>query len=437
MPNRMDIELTSQTPDGGWTWRAAGARQPRGSVGADLVPEGAKVGDVLRAELEIGIEGLEVVTLQASRPQERPTRHETIEIIGPERRAPDVSVALVSGARRRRQREEPEDRRWRERRGGAGGEGRRARGGAEGEGRDRGERRGVSPRRGAQGRERGPRTDERRQGAGRERRPAQTTVHRNAALAALKPEEVPVAEELLRGGLPAVRQAIEEQNARATSEGRPTVASEPLLAAAERLVPLVNLASWKDRASAAQSAGKELRLRELRAVVAASRAVALDDEGRTMSKALQQSLDQRVAALRQDWLDRLDRSMEEGRIADALETAARAPEPGTRLPAEKAVRLAQAAGAALVPEMATEEWTALLDAVVASPVRRTVKPAGIPDDDRARAAALAVAGVVPDLARQLGLPLPPPPSRRPAVRERVGAGRGARPRGGGAPADAS
>ena len=52
------------------------------------------------------------------------------------------------------------------------------------------------------------------------------------------------------------------------------------MAIAEQLLPLVNLASWKDRATTAQPAGKELRLRELRAVVAASRTVTLDDEGR-------------------------------------------------------------------------------------------------------------------------------------------------------------
>src|SRR5208283_320869 len=36
-----------------------------------------------------------------------------------------------------------------------------------------------------------------------------STVHRNAMLAELRPEQIPVAEQLLRGGLQAVRQAIE------------------------------------------------------------------------------------------------------------------------------------------------------------------------------------------------------------------------------------
>ena len=53
----------------------------------------------------------------------------------------------------------------------------------------------------------------------------------------------------------------------------------------------------------------------------------------------------------------------------------------------------------------------LLDAVVASPVRRTVKPAGIPDDEVAQQAARHAAGSVPALAKLLGLRIPPPPPR--------------------------
>ena len=34
---RIDIELTSSRPDGTWTWRAAGARQPKGVVSASVL----------------------------------------------------------------------------------------------------------------------------------------------------------------------------------------------------------------------------------------------------------------------------------------------------------------------------------------------------------------------------------------------------------------
>ena len=41
MSRRMEIELTSDRGDGSWTWRAAGAKQPKGVVDAGLVPDGA------------------------------------------------------------------------------------------------------------------------------------------------------------------------------------------------------------------------------------------------------------------------------------------------------------------------------------------------------------------------------------------------------------
>ncbi len=163
-------------------------------------------------------------------------------------------------------------------------------------------------------------------------------------LAGLRPEQIPVAEQLLRGGLQAVRQAIETQNSAAKAAGKPPVAADVLLAMADELLPAVRLADWKDRASVAQAAGKDYRLRELRAVVAASRTVNLDEEGRTMAKALQESLDQRTTALREEWLARITNALNDGRVQQAVEASIRPPEPGTRCPAELAVRLAAAAG---------------------------------------------------------------------------------------------
>jgi len=239
-----------------------------------------------------------------------------------------------------------------------------------------------------------------------------SAVHRNAALAGLRPEQLPVAEQLLRGGIPAVRQAIEEQNAAARAAGQPPVAPDALLAMAEELLPIVNLAGWKDRATAAQNAGRSMRLRELRAVVASSRTVSLDDEARVLAKALQDSLNERVTHLREEWERRIESALEADKVLEALQVSARPPEMATRCPAELAVRLAQAASAAMTAELAVDEWLALLAAVLDSPVRRTVRPAGLPDADEARNAARKAAGLVPELAKLIGLPIPPPPPRR-------------------------
>ena len=425
MSRGIDIELTSQTPEGSWTWRAAGARQPKGVVEGSLVPAGERVGSVLRADVEVGLDGIEILTLSPAKPARSPEKTEgRIEVRGTPKRAPDVSVVLAPGSRRRDD-DERRDRRGGRRGGPDADRGDRTDRGARGDrsdrpSRDRAERaergdRSERPRGGG-----GPRRPGGRRPGDAEGRPSRgerptmptSTVHRNAMLAGLRPEQIPVAEQLLRGGLQAVRQAIDAQNAAAKASGKPPASSEALLAMAEELLPGVRLADWKDRASVAQNAGKDYRLRELRAVVAASRTLNLDEEGRALAKGLQESLDQRTTALREEWLARITNALDDGRVLQAVEASIRPPEPGTRCPAELAVRLATAAGDAMTADLAPEEWMRLLDAVVASPVRRTVKPAGIPDDEVARQTARHAAGSVPALAKLLGLRIPPPPPRR-------------------------
>jgi hypothetical protein len=237
-------------------------------------------------------------------------------------------------------------------------------------------------------------------------------------LATLRPEQLPIAEQLLRGGIPAVRQAIAEQNERARAEERAEVSAEPLLAMAEELLPAVALAGWKDRAVAVRAAGRDAPLREVRSVVAASSTVSLDEEGREMATALREALNARVTAMREAWVNKLTTALDEGRVADALRTSARPPEPSARVPAPLAVRLAAGAGEAMTPQTAPAEWSALLEAALSSPVRRTVRPAGLPEgaDEELLSAARRAAGQIPELARLLGLPIPPPPGpRRPAA----------------------
>ena len=66
MSRRIDIELTSSRDDGTWTWRAPGARQPKGTVDSTLVPSDAKVGDVLRADADFDLEGIVVTAVLAA-----------------------------------------------------------------------------------------------------------------------------------------------------------------------------------------------------------------------------------------------------------------------------------------------------------------------------------------------------------------------------------
>jgi len=438
MSHRIEIELTSNSGDGTWTWRAAGAKQPRGTVAGDLVPSGTAVGTVLRAEVESTLDGMSVIALLPPKGKDATKPVDRIEILGKPQSGPDVSVVLASkskGRRREGDRDRPDrDRSGRDRADGSRRPaGRRARsepaaGGSpalrgEGRGRPGGpsdDRRRDRPARPG-GREGGKRTGG-REGSGR---PQPSTAYRNAALAGLRPEQLPVAEQLLRGGIPAVRQAINEQNERARADGRAEVTPGPLLTMAEELLPVVNLANWKDRASAARSAGKDVALRELRSIVASASTVSLDEEGREFAASLRTSLDQRVTALRDGWVARMTTALDEGRVVDALRISARPPEPAARLSAELAVRLSEQAGLAMSADTPAVEWLAVLEVVVESPVRRTVKPAGIPHDpdEVLLAAARQASGMVPELARLLGIPIPPPPGPRRPVPARSSSGR--------------
>ena len=72
----------------------------------------------------------------------------------------------------------------------------------------------------------------------------------------------------------------------------------------------------------------------------------------------------------------------------------------------------------MAPDTVADRWVTMIEAVSASPVRRSVKPVGLPADAPATLtdAAKAAAGQIPALASLLGLPMPPPPgaARKPA-----------------------
>src|SRR5919199_2991473 len=88
---RIDIELTSSRPDGSWTWRAAGARQPKGVLDGSLLYAGAKAGEVVRADVEVDVDGMTVTAVLPPKSKRPDTGR--LELIGPPTpERPDVSV---------------------------------------------------------------------------------------------------------------------------------------------------------------------------------------------------------------------------------------------------------------------------------------------------------------------------------------------------------
>ena len=148
-------------------------------------------------------------------------------------------------------------------------------------------------------------------------------AHRTALLESLPEEQRPIAEQVVLGGLPAVRQAIEKQNAERTAAGDTPIAAGPLLELAEQLVPKVRTAEWRDRAEAAQRDLDVIDLRDLRSVVSAADAAAKDDETRALAQALREGLATRADAEHQAWLAELTATVDVGRIVRAPCASAR------------------------------------------------------------------------------------------------------------------
>lgn len=408
MSHRIDIELTSDRGDGSWTWRAAGARQPKGVLGADLVPDGVAVGSVVRAEAESGADGIAIVAILPPKQRQR-AEPERIELLGSGPSEGGVTTQLAGGRRRDRDDGDGGRRGGRDDRRGP----RASRGGARGE---RGER---ADRRDGRDRGRGGRPDRPAAPPRPERprpkrlRPGRT--HRQALLAQLPPEQRPVAELVLRGGVPLVREVLDDQRRKATAEGIPAVRSEPVVDVAEKLAPHARLAEWQDRADAALAQADEVDLRDLRSVVVAADGVARHEQTRETAEQLRLALAARVDAEHRTWLGELDTLVNEGRLVAALRASSRPPKAGTPLPPPLAQRLADLAAGGLTPDTGTERYVAVLEALALSPVRTVATPAQVPDPapEELVSAVRRLGDRLPQIAAAFGVePAPAPATRR-------------------------
>jgi hypothetical protein len=209
--------------------------------------------------------------------------------------------------------------------------------------------------------------------------------------------------------MPAVRAAVETQNKNASSQGRPTVDPTTIERIAEDLLNRTNLALWKDRAAGAIGAGRELRLRDLRAVVTSAKTVSLDDEARTQLKELQASLTERVEHVRTQWNEKLEGAINAKNVKEALALVARPPDISTRVSADAAGRVVALVSEALSPLQDPKIWNEIVELTADTSIRRNVKPLGIPSDESSRAVAVHNAGAIPELAKLLGMKVPPPP----------------------------
>lgn len=390
MSRRLEVELTSKQADGTYTWRAAGAKQPKGSLDGALLYEGAEVGDIVRADADFAVDGVFITAVLPPKTKREPKQ--TLEILGSGRDEGGVTTQLVG-------------KRGRDDRGGRGrGDGRgrgrddrggRGRGRDDRDGRGRGDGRSRDDR-GGRGRgrdDRGGRGRDSGRGRGDRSRRERTQApprpkakrlrarrtHRDAVLNALPEIQRPLARVVLRDGVPGLRTMIEAQNKTAKAAGQPEIPPKMLEAVGEHLLPRLRAAEWRDNAEGALAGISEIDLRDIRKVVVAAENGAKDDESRALAQQLKDGLAARVEAEHGKWLSELNQLLVEGRTVRALRQSSRPPKAGAPLPGELATRLAEAASASMTADTMPERWGTVLDAVAYSPVRQQVTPHAVPN----------------------------------------------------------
>ncbi len=395
MSRRIDIELTSSLGDGTWTWRAAGAKQPKGVLSESLLGSGSRVGDVLKADIEQGIDGVSVLSVMQGREKQG---RELLALLPSDKPFQPV-VEQRAGRDRDDRPRRPRD----------------------GE-RDRGPRgprpdsdRGARPPRsdGDRG-SRGPRPDGDRGRRGpsftpppelpqrpkpKRLRPGKN--NRTTLLAALPEEQRSIAELALQG-MGAVRQRVREENAKAATEDRALMPEASVVKMAEEMLPRLRVAEWLDRAEAALRQLEHLDLRDLRSVVAASSdpTVARDESTRAIAAELRTALTTKQEQELVLWFGDVDAALAVGRVIRALRLSSQPPKAGVPFPTEIAQRLADSANASLAPMDAPDRWSAMLEAAAFSPIRLLIKPLRKPDvvSDELLATVKRLAPAMPQIA---------------------------------------
>ena len=418
MSRRLDIELTSARDDGTWTWRAAGAKVPKGVVVATLLPNQSKIGDVLKIEADFDIDGITVLSVITQR--DKSQKATLLQLID-EKPFVGVTEKLAKKSRD----DKP----------------RRGKQGPRTDRPDRTNREPREPRADRPIREpRAPRPDRKSFPPAPEvpkrpiaKRLKPKRVHRSAVLASLPVEQRGVAERALAGGLAAVREAIKSQNAQLKKDGKPEVKADGLISMASDILPKLRVAEWLDKAEAAKADLELLDLRDLRAVVVGSDdpMVVRDETTRALATELKAALKSHQEKEMTNWIDDMKSAVEISRVVRALKLSGEPPKAGVLFPVELGAQIAKAATESLASDAGADRWIAVLEALAFSPIRAQVKPAAAPvaATDALRETVKRLSPLLPQIAALFGIevaagvqapkPLRPPRQARQVRKPRV------------------
>ena len=383
---RMEIELTSKRGDSTWTWRAAGAKLPKGSLAEGLLDNDASIGDVIRVETEQFVDGISVTSVLSGR--EKRSTPELLEIVGSGKDEPLVTSNLKKKNNRRQN------------------QNRDAKG----------------PRAAKDSVRRKPAKDRKPAKRNRNHSPVSTGkrlkqkhVHRDAVIASLPEEMQLFSAQLSQKGVAGMRSVIEKQNEVASSAGEPPIPPELLLKLAEQVQPQLRTAEWRDKAEAALEGINKIDLRDLRSVVVASDTSAKDPETRDLASQLKDGLATRIESEHAKWVSSVEAALKEDRIVRALRLSSHPPKAGAPLSEELLSSLTQGANDNLTEDTYEDRWVTVLDAVALSPVRERVTPQSLPKEPSQKLIEVIteLSMKIPSIATLFGIsPVPPPRKQR-------------------------
>ena len=345
MPNRLDIEITSQSTDSSYTWRSAGAKEPKGTIKASLLPSGVAIGDVLKVEAEFMIDGIEITAVLPQKTKK--DGPELLELFGTGKETSGVTTSLVKkkGKRKGRKdvRREPRNNRTTERK-------------QPRNSKSKTERKGRKPYRSPRGKRLKP-----------------SKKYRNEYIKSLPELHKPLAMELSGSTIPNLRKVIKKMQ---LPDGFP----DALLDYAEDLNQQIKMAEWMDKATAVENNIESIDLQDFRSVVASSGRWAKSPESIAVKERLEAKLNERIDQDHKKWLNSIEEALKEEKTVRALNLSSRSPKAGAQLPETISNSLIDQANKALNAEATAYRWSIVAEAVAFSPVRQKVVPEGLPSD---------------------------------------------------------
>ena len=345
MPNRLDIEITSQSTESSYTWRSAGAKEPKGTIKASLLPSGVAIGDVLKVEADFMLDGIEITAVL---PQKiKKGGPELLELLGTGTEAAGVTTSLVKKSSNRKRRKDarvgPRNKQAKDRK-------------QSRSSKAKTERKDRKPYRSPRGKRLKP-----------------SKKYRNEYIESLPELQKPIAKELSGSTIPNLRRTIEKMD---LPEGFP----DALLDYAENLNQQLKMAEWMDKATAVENNIENIDLQDFRSVVASSARWAKSSDSIAIKERLELKLNERIDQDHKKWLTSIEEALQEEKTVRALNLSSRSPKAGAQLPEAITTRIIEQTNKALNAEVTAHRWTIVAEAVAFSPVRQKITPDGLPTE---------------------------------------------------------